>query len=95
MIIITNSGRPVGRFPFFLLRRESGEWLNVLSRVDVSDVGNNTVAEAFYAPLVVIQSEGQMTTVEIRIGTYTVVIFIAPRKVNWYVCNTKHQETEQ
>ena len=94
MIIITSSGRPVERFPLFVLRRESGKWLNFLARVDVSDVGNNTVAEAFYAPLVVIQNEDQMTTVEICIGSYIVVIFIAPRKVNWYVCNTKHQETE-
>ena len=93
MITITSSGRPVERFPLFFLR-ESGKWLNFLGRVDVSDVGNHTVAEAFYAPLVVIQHENQMTTVEIRIGTYTVIIFIAPRKVNWYVYKPNHQETE-
>jgi hypothetical protein len=91
-MIITISGRPVERFSLFTLR-EGGKWLNILSRVDVSDVGNETRAEAFYIPLVVVQSENQMTTVEIRIGTHVVVIFIAPRKVNWYVI-IPNQETE-
>ena len=93
-VIITNSGRPVNRFPLFILRRENGEWLNILARVDVSDVGNEAVAEAFYVPLVVVQHDHQMTTVEIRMASYTVVIFIAPRKVSWYVSKPELLETE-
>ena len=93
-VIITNFGRPVNRFPLFIFRRASGEWLNLLARVDVSDVGNDTVAEPFYVPLVVIQHANKMTTVEIRMASYTLVIFIAPRKVSWYVSKPELLETE-
>lgn len=94
-VIVTSSGRPVERFPLFILRRESGKWFNLLSRIDVSDVGNDTVAEAFYSPLVVIERDNQMTTVEIRIVRHAVVIFFAPRKVSWHVFNTNIQQDEQ
>jgi hypothetical protein len=91
-MIVTNSGRPVERFPLFHLRN-GGKWLNFLSRVDVSDVGNDTIAEAFYTPLVVIQSEDQMTTVEVRLHRFVLVVFISPKKVNWHVVKPD-QETE-
>lgn len=94
-MIITSSGRPVDRFPLFLLRREGGKWLNLLERVDVSDVGNLPVAEAFYRSLVIVEHDNQMTTVEIRIERFIIVIFLAPRKVNWHVFNTNLRETEQ
>jgi hypothetical protein len=90
-MIITNVGRPVERFPLFRLR-QGGKWLCFLARVDVSDVGNETMAEAFYEPILVIESENQMTTVEVRLQRFVVVVFISPRKVNWHV--VKHEETE-
>lgn len=90
-MIITNSGRPVDRFPFFILR-DGGKWLLTLSRIDVSDVGNITRAEAFYEPLVVVEREDQMTNVEFRLGKNVLVIFIAPKKWSWHLVN---QETEQ
>ena len=93
-MIVTSSGRPVDRFPLFILRREGGKWLNLLERVDVSDVGNTTVAEPFYTPLVVIERDNQMTTVEIRVVSYALIIFIAPRKVSWYVSKPELLETE-
>jgi hypothetical protein len=90
-MIITNVGRPVERFPLFRLR-QGGKWLNFLARVDVSDVGNETMAEAFYEPILVIERENQMTTVEVRLQRFVVVVFISPRKVNWHV--VKPEKTE-
>ena len=92
-MIITNVGRPVERFPLFRLR-QGGKWLLFLSRVDVSDVGNETTAEAFYEPLLVIESENQMTTVEVRRQRFVVVVFISPKKVNCHVIKPETQETE-
>ena len=48
-MIITTSGRPVDGSRSSSSER-GGKWLNFLARVDVSDVGNLAVAEAFYDP---------------------------------------------
>jgi hypothetical protein len=54
-MIITNSGRPVERFPLFVLRRGAGSGFSLnASMFPTSET--STVAEAFYTPLVVIQS---------------------------------------
>ena len=85
-MIVTNSGRPVARFPLFRLADGEGGYLCFLTRVDVSDVGNELKAEACYAPLLVFNIADQMTTVEIG---GKVIIFISPRKIDWHVVNDK------
>jgi hypothetical protein len=92
-VIVTTSGRPVARLPFLRFIDGVGGYLCLLSRIDVSDVGNEPKAEGFYRPILVIRHEDQMTTVEIALGKRTLVIFIAPRKVNWHVFKLD-QETE-
>jgi hypothetical protein len=92
-MILTTAGRTVDTFPLFRLW-DGGKWLLFLSRVEVSDVGDRVTAEALYIPLVVVQTEDQMTTVELRIGKYVLVVFIAPKKVSWHVFQPD-QETEQ
>lgn len=89
-MIVTNSGRPVDRFPLFRLADGEGRYLCLLTRVDVSDVRNEPKAEAFYEPLLVFTKENQMTTVEIG---GKVIIFISPKRIDWHVFN--NQETEQ
>jgi hypothetical protein len=81
-MIVTNSGRPVDRFPLFRLADGEGKYLCLLTRVDVSDVGNEPKAEAFYEPLLAFSNADQMTTVEIG---RKVIVFISSRKVDWYV----------
>jgi hypothetical protein len=90
-MIVTNSGRPVDRFPFFRLADGEGQYLCLLTRVDVSDVGNEPKAEAFYRPLLVFTRENQMTTVEVNLGR-KVILFISPKRIDWHVFN--NQETE-
>jgi hypothetical protein len=90
-MIVTNSGRPVDRFPLFRLADGEGRCLCLLTRVDVSDVGNEPKAEPFYEPLLVFNNADQMTTVEINIGR-KVIIFISPKRIDWHVVN--NQETE-
>jgi hypothetical protein len=93
-MLITNSGRHVEEYPLFRLRDGEGRFLLLLARVDVSDVGNKPVAEAFYAPLFVFQHEDQMTTVELRLGKRVLIIFISPKRITWHATST-NQETEQ
>ncbi len=67
-MIITRSGRPLGRFPSFKLA-EPGRLLLTLKRIDVSDVGKGMVVEAFYEPLI-----------EIVPGTVKTIVFRGRRK---------------
>ena len=89
-MIITNVGRPVDRFPLFLLRNGQGGYLLTLSRVDVSDVGKDTRAEAHYTPLIQIDARDGMRTV--RIGK--LYIFIAPRSIQFHVERTSQTSEE-
>lgn len=91
---ITSSGRPLGSLPLFRLADGEGRYLCLLSRIDVSDVRNEPKVEGFYRPLLVFTREDQMTTVELRFGKKVVIIFFAPRKVDWYVFDPD-QETER
>jgi hypothetical protein len=93
-MLVTNSGRHVEEYPLFRLRDGEGRFLLLLDRIDVSDVGNEPVAEAFYAPLMVFHREDQMTTVELRFGKKVFIIFISPKRIDWYVIKPD-QETEQ
>ena len=90
-MIVTNSGRPVDRFPLFRLADGEGQYLCLLTRVDVSDVGNEPKVEAFYEPILVFNNADQMTTVEVNLGR-KVILFISPRRIDWHVVN--NQETE-
>ena len=93
-MLITNSGRHVEEYPLFRRTDGEGRFLLLLSRVDVSDVGNEPVAEAFYTPLIIFQREDQMTTVELRLGKRVLIIFISPKRIDWHVYKPD-QETEQ
>jgi hypothetical protein len=92
-MIVTSSGRPLGHVPLFRLADGKGRYALLLSRIDVSDVGNEPKAEGFYTPLVSVQSEDQMTTVEVRLGKAVAVIFISPKRITWHVAKPD-QETE-
>lgn len=92
-MIVSNSGRPVDRFPLFRLADGEGRYLCLLTRVDVSDVRNEPKAEAFYRPFLVFTREDQLTVVELRFGKRVLIIFFSPRKVDWHVYHPD-QETE-
>ena len=64
---ITSSGRLLGTYPKFKLSDGEGVYLCNLSRIDVSDVRNTPVAEAFYTPLLKIDARDGMTTYELRL----------------------------
>jgi hypothetical protein len=91
-MLVTNSGRHVEEYPLFHLTYGEGRFLLLLSRVDVSDVGNKPVAEAFYTPLVVFQREDQMTTVELRFGKKVLIIFISPKRITYYAADPNQEE---
>jgi hypothetical protein len=86
---ITSTGRPVGEFPLFRLRDGEGRWFLALSRVDVSGVRNQPVAEPHYIALVKIDDRDGMKTVQIG----NLILFIAPRKVQLYV--ERHHQIEE
>jgi hypothetical protein len=77
---ITSSGRPLGSYPFFKFRDGEGGYFLVLSRVDVSDVRKQPMAEAFYKPLFKFENRDGMY--DIQIGNLH--IFIA-RSISFYV----------
>ena len=84
-MIITNVGRPVGRFPFFRWSNGEGGYLLHLARVDVSDVRNAPKAEPFYTPLVAVNDRDGMTTVEFRVAPFVLLVFFSPRRINFHV----------
>lgn len=93
-MIVTNSGRPVARFPLVKWKDGEGGFLLTLSRIDVSDVGNDTRAEAFYYPFFKKDDRDGMATWEFHLFDAELILFFAPRKINVHV--SKHnQETEQ
>ena len=84
-MIITNVGRPVGRFPIVRWSDGAGGFLLLLERVDVSDVGNTHTAEPFYVPLIRYDNRDKMNTVELRLGSRLIIIFLSTRRINVHV----------
>jgi hypothetical protein len=92
-VIVTSSGRPVGRFPLFKWTDREGGYLLTLSRIDVSDAGNTPRAEAFYSPLFKKDDRDGMETWEFHFFDVELILFFSPKKVTYHA-ERHNQETE-
>lgn len=93
-MIVTNVGRLVNQFPLFKFTDGEGGFLLTLSRIDVSDVRNEPKAEAFYIPLIKRDDRDGMATWSIRLGSRVLMIFIAPKRIIFYVDRPDQIEEE-
>ena len=84
-MIITNVGRPVGRFPMFRWSDGAGGYLLLLQRIDVSDVGNETKAEPFYQPFFKKDDRDGMETWEFRLFDAELILFFSPKGIQHHV----------
>jgi hypothetical protein len=82
-MIVTRNGRPLGRFPDWIFKRENQYCLKLI-RVEVSDVGIELVAQPVYRPLIEI-IKGSVITVLVRTDLATSILFLAPRKISWQI----------
>ena len=82
---VTSSGRPLGTFPRFKFRDGEGGYLLVLSRVDISDVRNLPVGEAFYTPLFKRDARDGMETWEFHLFDATLILFFTQRGIHHHV----------
>jgi hypothetical protein len=65
-----------------------------LERVDISDIRNQPVAHAFYTHAVAIEKRDGMTTVEFT-GTRRWIIFLAPKRITFYVDPKPNEHDDQ
>ena len=89
---LTSSGRPLGTYPFFKFKDGEGGYLLVLSRIDVSDVRNMPVAEAFYKPLFKRDARDGMETWEFHLFDATLILFFNQRGIQHHVQRNQASE---
>lgn len=92
---ITSFGRPVGEFSLFRLRDGEGRWFLTLSRVDVSDVGNELKAEPIYNAFFTIDTRDGMKTVAFHIFNTALVLFFTKYGVQHHVEREQRRQEEQ
>ena len=80
---VTSFGRPLGSFPLFKFKDGEGGYLLVLSRVDVSDVGNK--AEALYTPFFKIETRDGMETWSFHLVGSELILFFTHRGIQHHV----------
>jgi hypothetical protein len=90
---LTSSGRPLGSYPFFKFRDGEGGYFLALSRLDVSDVRNSSVAEAFYAPFFKRDARDGMETWEFHLFDTTLTLFFTSRGIQHHV--ERNQTSEE
>lgn len=91
-MIITTSGRPVGRFPLWKWTDHDGGFLLQLARIDVSDIGNDVHAEPFYLPLIKMYPGDGMTSIELRLRSRIAILFISKRRLQFHVTPSQTDE---
>ena len=89
---ITSFGRPVGDFPLFRLRDREGRWFLTLSRVDVSDVGNELKAEPHYNAFFTKDTRDGMETVEFHVFDHFLILFFTQRGVQHHAGRNQKSE---
>jgi len=87
-MIVTRNGRPLGRFPDWIFKRENQYFLKLI-RVEVSDVGKELATQPVYRPLIEIV-KGSVIVVLIRTNLATTILFLAPRKISWQIIKDEY-----